>query len=227
MTREELAQRVASGLAGWFQLRDAEGVGSLHGEEAARLALVQLLRAQAAWRVGVSEQPDGWKRTGLHLDLALLPWGQDATSTYGTLELKWPGNVDIGQTRLALVQDAVRVASVKSAGKLRAAFVVMGCRGDAETEIFDTVHPKAAAKEKARKAFGALFSRDLAHPEGIIERDRLDEHFPKFAKRVPAGPVVNLALKTTLLSREEAHRGGATLGRVFVWHCGLRPGPPA
>ena len=226
MRREELAEIVTSGLAGWLQLRDAEGVADLHGEEAARLALVQILRAQAMWRPKVPYQPDSWAGTGKRLDLALLPWDEAAASVYGLLELKWPGNVDVTKSRLDLVQDAVRVVSVTMVGDMRAAFVVLGCRGDLEVELFDTGHPRAAATEAARVAFGDLFKRDLATPDGVMSRADLDLHFPEFAARVPAGPVVNHELQAKLVAMQAATRGATTLGRVFVWHCSQRPGRP-
>ena len=226
MTREELAEIVTSGLAGWLQLRDAEGVANLHGEEAARLALVQILRAQAKWRTKVPFQPDTWAGTGKRLDLALLPWDEEAASIYGLLELKWPGNVDVTQTRRDLVQDAVRVVSVAMVGDMRPAFVVLGCRGELETGLFDTVHPRAPETEAARVAFGSLFKRDLANPDGAMSRADLDLHFPDFAARVPAGPVVNHELQAKLVAMQSATRGATPLGRVLVWHCSQRAGRP-
>ncbi len=43
----------------------------MHGEDSARLALTQILRAQAEWRVAISEKPTNWKRTKKRVDLAL------------------------------------------------------------------------------------------------------------------------------------------------------------
>ncbi|MBK6847476.1 MAG: hypothetical protein IPG96_08050 [Proteobacteria bacterium] len=113
-TRAELAELIGSGLAGWLQLRNAEGTAALHGEDSARLALTQILRAQAAWRVAIAQQPLNWTNTKKRVDLALVPWADSVNTWYGVVEVKWPGaEFDRQKTRLDIVQDAIRVVEVR------------------------------------------------------------------------------------------------------------------
>lgn len=170
--RRQLASDVAAGLAGWYQLQVTQKLTSLFGEDSARLVVAQVVNAQGNYRPETSQLPPNWGNSQRRVDIALKTRSTRGTTWYGALEVKWPGeSMDVEGRRLALIQDAYRLAFIET-GWLNAHYLVLGASSDALKALFDAPHPRAADKEARRKTFASVFSRDLKKPEGKLSTSR-------------------------------------------------------
>jgi hypothetical protein len=222
MNRTDFAERIASGLAGWFQEIAAQNLASQVSEDAARMELVRMISALRSFVPDTSQRPTNWPtNTKKRLDIGVLGRKATATGWYGAIELKWPGlSIDVSDTRQRIVEDAVRVAFAKTSN-LCANFVVLGGTTEAITAIFDTSHTQGTPTEQQRLAFKGLFSRNPASPAGFLTNTELNARFPDFGDRVPQ-TVFNgwsRRLRTELVTYVEAKIGAATVGSVYVWQC--------
>lgn len=222
MTRTEFAERIAAGLGGWFQQLAAQNLEHQVGEDAARVELVRMISAQRSYVPETGVRPPNWPtNTKKRIDVAVLGKKAGAKGWYGAIELKWPGeSIDVSSTRQAIVEDAVRVA-FSATGNLCANFVVLGGTTAALSSLFDTPHPQAPPKEQQRTAFGNLFGRDIANPNGTLRNADLNNHFPDFGDRVPQTTFNGWTrrLKTELLTVVNATVGTNSKGIVYVWQC--------
>jgi hypothetical protein len=227
MKRDELAQRIAGGLAGWLQQIAAQNYQDMHGEDTAQFVAAQIISAQHRWEVRLSEKVPGWGSSAkARIDVGLLPWKDEAKTWYGAIEIKWPGSaMDVDATRESIVQDIARVISVKTAN-LKAAFLVLGGSAEALSLLFDKPHPQAAASEAHRMALGRLLSREPTAPKGTLSSADLSAEFPTHASRVPSGLTVHHALDTELVGSARAELCGKSVGATYVWQCSLRRGAP-
>lgn len=221
MSRKDLAERLASGLAGWFQQLAAQGLERQVGEDAARVELVRMISAQRAFVPETAHRPVNWpSTTKKRVDVAVLGRKTTAKGWYGAIELKWPGeSIDVKLTRQAIVEDAVRVAFSKTSN-MCANLLVLGGTEAALTALFDTKHT-AVQKEEQRAMFSTLLSRNLATPDANLSNLDLNQHFPDFGDRVPQ-TVFNgwsRRLATELLTVADANIGNAKKGSVYVWQC--------
>jgi hypothetical protein len=222
MNRTQFAERIASGLGGWFQQIAAQDLAEQVGEDASRMELVRMISAQRAFIPDTAQRPTNWPANSrMRIDIAVLGRRTNATGWYGAIELKWPGSsIDVGATRHAIVEDAVRVAFSKT-NNMCANFVILGGTVDALAGLFDTPHPQAADKEAQRIAFGNLFHRDPDSPNGVLPNAELNARFQDFGVRVPQ-TVFNgwsRRLKTELITRVAATVGRTVAGYVYVWQC--------
>lgn len=222
MTRTEFAERIASGLGGWFQQLAAQNLEHQVGEDAARVELVRMISAQRAFVPDTAARPTNWPtNTKKRIDIAVLGKKANAKGWYGAIELKWPGeNIAVASTRQAIVEDAVRVAFSATAN-LCANFVILGGTAAALDTLFDVVHPQAPQQEQQRVAFCSLFSRDIANTGGNLSNLDLNNHFPDFGDRVPQTAFNGWSrrLRTELITVVNATVGANTKGKVYVWQC--------
>ena len=222
MQRKEFAERLAAGLAGWFQQLGAQMLHAQVGEDAARVELVRMISSLRQFVPETSKRPTNWPTsTKKRIDVAVLGRSENATGWHGAIELKWPSvNVDIVKTRHKIVEDAVRVIFSQTAN-LNANFVILGGTTEALTKLFDTSHPQSNDAESQRAAFGDLFSRDINSPAGRLTNANLNLRFPDFGDRVPQTVFGDWSrrLQTNLVTTVPAQVGRDEIGRVFIWQC--------
>jgi len=226
LSRLDLASDLAAGLSGWFQLQVVQKLGNLSGEDAARLVAAQIVNAQGCYEPATSQLPKNWGATKKRIDIALKARSKGAQTWYGAVEIKWPGAAfDPHQVRLQAVQDAVRLAFIRTS-LLNAHFLLLGGTSESLTLLFDTQHPQANDRESRRQAFAALFSRDLGQPKGEATYGIWSQEFPEAGSRVPSTVFsgFNGKLKTQLLASSEARVGGVVRGSVYVWQCNRTKG---
>ena len=221
MTRTEFAERISAGLAGWLQQLAAQNLEDQVGDDAARVEVVRMISAQRAYVPDTSLRPTNWPtETKKRLDIAVLGRRAGAEGWYGAIELKWPGQeFDVAATRQRIIEDVVRVAFSRTAN-LGANFLILGGTTRALTKLFDKSHT-VTARETQRARFGALLSRDLAHPVGRLANSVLNSSFPDFGDRVPQ-TVFNgwtRRLQAELLAIAPATVGSSVKGHVYVWQC--------
>lgn len=223
MDKRELGIRISSGLAGWLQNLVAQNLDSLHGEDAARFELIRILNAQSQWRIATSQRPLNWSTDRKdRLDIAILPWQQNPKTWYGAIEIKWPSESrDWGQERAKIIQDAVRLASIKTAN-LNASLLVIGGACDPISSLFDTPHTKSE-KDDIRAKFTSIFPRNEGESISISDSD-LQQFFPDYKERVPINDFSIHSLKVELVGSSVALLGSEERGSVYVWSCSQGPG---
>jgi hypothetical protein len=222
MDRTPFAERLTSGLAGWFQQLAAQDLHLQVGEDAARVELVRMISAQRSFVPETSKRPLNWPANDKRrIDVAVLGRRDGAAGWYGAIELKWPGSSnDVAALRLDMAQDAIRVA-FSDTQNMNARFFMLGGSETAIHRVFDKPHPDAAISEAQRLAFSALFSRDLNAPKGRITNTALLQHFPAALGRIDPTVTADWTRRfaTELLSASEAKVGSAVRGHVFIWQC--------
>jgi len=221
MSRADLANDIAAGLAGWYQLQVTQKLGDLPGEDSARFLAAQIVNAQGRFEPRTSQRPPNWGSSKKRVDLGLAGRSSNAAGWYGAIEVKWPGAAfDPHQTRLQTVQDAMRLSFIET-GNVNAKLLVLGGSANALTILFDTTHPQAADREQRRQAFNDLFQRDLQHPNGMLTSAIWTQQFPGAGDRVPDGTFANFdgRLKAELLASVDASVRGQAVGHVYVWQC--------
>ena len=222
MDRKPFAERLAAGLAGWFQQLAAQDLHLEVGEEAARVELVRMISAQRAFVPETSKRPLNWPaHDKRRIDVAVLGRRDGALGWYGAIELKWPGTKnDVAALRQDMVQDAIRVAFSQT-GNMNARFFILGGSETAIHRVFDTPHPTAGAKEFQRGAFNALFSRDLAAPDGRLTNADLMRHFPSALDRIHPDVTTGWTRRfaVEVIAVAEARIGRVVRGHVYVWQC--------
>ncbi|MCQ4167400.1 hypothetical protein [Tahibacter harae] len=230
ISRIKLAEHLCSGLAGWHQLQVAQNLGTLSGEDSARNIIAQIVNSQGRFAPATSQLPKNWGATKRRIDIALLGRTQNATTWYGSVEVKWPGTAfDPHLVREQIVQDALRVTFVETS-VLNANFVLLGGAVESIRILFDDAHPNAADRESRRLAFGSLFSRNLTTPDGFLNNSRWSKEFPEACDRVPKNVLGNFngKIKTKLLALSESRFSSAgVVGSVFLWQCNRTRGAAA
>ena len=159
--RTTLANAIAFGVAGWFQLKACSGLADAINEDAAKFVIAETINSSHRFRADVSKRPTNWpKKSKKRLDIKLSGLSTNFTGSYGYVEVKWPkaGVAAWDVARLQIVQDAVRVLSAESAN-LNAAFVVIGCSSDAIYKLFTRPQTRASL-ELTRTTFGNLFPQN-------------------------------------------------------------------
>jgi len=227
LTRANLAEDLAAGLAGWLQLQAVQNLGDLSGEDSARLVAAQIVNAQGKYAPATSQLPPNWGSTKKRVDVALKGRTVGAEVWYGAIEIKWPGNAfDVSKTRELVIQDAMRLTFIRTS-MLNAHFLVLGGSSEAMRRVFDAPHPNAPKQEGRRKFFKKLFSRSLRNPLGEAKHESWSKHFPKAGTRIPESIFDDFRgkLKTELVARGTARVGGIAYGRVYVWQCNRTRGP--
>lgn len=219
MHRTEFAERLVSGLSGWFQQLAAQELHLQVGEDAARVELVRMISAQRAFIPETSKRPLGWPSR--EIDVAVLGRRTGAGGWYGAIELKWPGTANaVSAVRQDIVQDALRVA-FSPTSNMNAKFVIVGGSAPAMDRLFDQAHPQSATAESQRVKFVQLFSRNLASPDRQLTNKALLSAFPAALGRIH--PNVTNGWKrrfaTSLVAMAEARVGTAVKGQAFVWQC--------
>jgi hypothetical protein len=223
MTRQDFAERLSAGLAGWFQQLAAQNLEMQVGEDAARVELVRLISAQQAYTPETSLRPTNWPQsTKKRIDVAVLGRNKGQSGGwYGAIELKWPKeSIDVKAVRHAIVSDAVRVAFA-STSNLNASFLIVGGAAKAIENIFEKRHSNADV-ENQRTQFNALLSTDMSSPAGKISNLDLNNHFPDFGDRVPqvAFNGWSRRLSANLIAVSTAKVGSRSKGAVYIWQIG-------
>lgn len=222
MDRKQFAERISSGLAGWFQQLAAQDLHLEVGEEAARVELVRMISAQRAFVPATAKRPVNWPSNDTRrIDIAVLGRREGATGWYGAIEVKWPGTSnDVSALRMDMVQDVLRVAFSNTAN-MNARFLVLGGSDAAIDRVFQKPHTPNTHNEARRIALGHLLSRSLASPDGKLTNAKLLENFPEALGRL--SPQVtsgwNRRVSTRLVASAEARIGQDVKGHVFVWQC--------
>jgi hypothetical protein len=218
--RAKLADRLASGLAGWLQTKACEDVEHAIGEDAARFVCAEIINAQHRFRAALSEKPSNWDaKSKERLDIKLLGARAkaNAKTAYGFIELKWPilETTDWKGTRRMIVEDAVRVLSATTAN-LNASFMILGVIGKVEDRLFDKTHKKPDL-EDSRQRFAKLFVRATGST-GSLSLAELQATFPSHSNRVPMtqSPVTS-KITAKLLAQASAVVGSTNAGKVYVW----------
>lgn len=222
MNRTELAERVASGVAGWFQQLAAQSLEAQVGEAAARVEVVRMISAQRQFIPETSARPTNWPRsTKKRVDIGVLGKSAGTKGWYAAIEIKWPTEaVDVVSLRHSIVEDIARVAFSKTAN-LCGNYLIIGGTEGALTKLFDASHPQAQENEEQRKAFCQILVRDPLRTVGKLTGQELEERFPDYGDRVPQ-TVFNGStrpLKATLLAASHAAIGATRHGSVYVWQC--------
>lgn len=220
MTRIAFAEKIAAGLGGWLQQLAAQNLEHQIGEDAARVELVRMISAQRSYIPETAQRPTNWPSdTKKRIDIAVLGKNSGAQGWHGAIELKWPGySFDIAVLRQQIVEDSIRVTFAKTSN-LCANFIILGGSSSSLEKLFDKPHVTSTSKEKQRKAFCLLFSRNLPQPDGKLSNSELSRHFPDFGDRVPQ-TVFNgwsRRLRSQLITVVEAKVGTEVKGKVFVW----------
>ncbi len=222
MQRIDFAEKIASGLAGWFQQLAAQDLETQVGEDAARVEIVRLISALRSYIPDTAMRPTNWPpTTKKRIDIAVLGKNPGAKGWYGAIELKWPSvAMDVERMRRAIVEDAIRVAFCATAN-LCANFLVLGGTKQSLSSLFDTQHPNAPEKESQRQAFCRLLSSDPAAAVGFLRNQELNTAFPDCGDRVPQEAFNGWTrrLKTELVASADVKIGSTEKGKLFVWQC--------
>lgn len=222
MERTAFAERISSGLAGWFQQLAAQDLHLEVGEDAARVELVRMIAAQRTFVPETSKRPINWPANDKRrIDIAVLGRREGTIGWYGAIELKWPGIAnDVAALRQDMVQDAVRVAFTQTAN-MNARFFVLGGSEVALTRVFDTAHKAGSWQEAQRQALGALFSRNSQAAAGRLTNADLLQHFPEALGRIHQTLTQGWTRRfsTELIASVESRVGSSVRGRVYVWQC--------
>lgn len=221
MERKPLAESLASGVAGWFQLQAAQNLHSMSGEDSVRTIAAQVVNAQGRFSPAKSQQPNNWKPSKQRVDIALRGRGKDAKGWYGAVELKWAGaSFDPDQMRLDLVQDSMRLAFIDTTN-LNAKFLLLGGATESLEKLLKTPHPDSTDRESRRLSFNELFKTDPKDPKGELDHASWSASFPEAGARVPELVFDSFdgKLRTTLLASASAAVGGTEIGAVYVWQC--------
>lgn len=207
MDRTPFAERLTSGLAGWFQQLAAQDLHLQVGEDAARVELVRMISAQRAFVPETSRRPLNWPTSDKRrIDVAVLGRRSGAAGWYGAIELKWPGSSnDVAALRLDMVQDAIRVA-FSDTQNMNARFFMLGGSETAIHRVFDKPHRGAPIPEAQRFAFSEVFSRSLLEPKGklpILDSFSIFlQHLADSTKRCPPGGLAALQLNCYQFPRQ-------------------------
>jgi len=221
MTRPQLATDIASGLAGWLQLQHVQNMGGMSGEDTARFFASQIINAQGRYAPATSQLPPNWGNTKKRVDVALKGRSGGATTWYGAIEIKWPGDAfDPHTVRQAIAQDAMRLAFIE-ASRPNARLVVVGGSDRAIDVLFDKDHPQSRGREARRVSFGELFKRDMSDAKGHLTAADWRGHFSDIAERIPDSVFRGFdgRLKVELLAECTSTVGDDPVGHVYVWNC--------
>ncbi len=222
MERTAFAERITSGLAGWFQQLAAQGLHMEVGEDAARVELVRMIGAQRSFVPETSKRPTNWPANDKRrIDIAVLGRREGAVGWYGAIELKWPGTAnDVTALRQDMVQDALRVAFTQTSN-MNARFFVLGGSEVALHRVFDKVQTAGTPQEAQRQAFGTLFSRNVQATRGQLTNAVLLQNFPAALGRIHQTVTAGWTRRfsTELIASVESRVGSTVRGHVFVWQC--------
>lgn len=217
--RTPFAEKIASGIGGWLQLQVAQGVAELIAESAVQLKIAQIVNATGRYEAEFSKKPQNWGNTKKRVDVA-LKGSQGSDNWYGSAEIKWIGtSFDTKQTRLSIVQDAMRTTFVETQG-FSANLLVLGGTKKSIKRLFDQDHRSSSYKQQ-KKAFCQLFRQSDTKSQGELTSQEWMEHFDEAGDRIPDAVFRNFdgKLKTDLLASSKASLGEVSHGQVFVWQC--------
>lgn len=217
--RTPFAEKIASGIGGWLQLQVAQGVEKLIAESAVQLKIAQIINSTGRYIAEFSRKPKNWGNTKKRIDVA-LKGSQGSGSWYGSAEIKWIGtSFDTKQTRLSIVQDAMRTTFVDTQG-FNANLLVLGGTKKSIERLFDQDHQSKSYSQR-KKAFCQLLSRSTTESKGDLTSKQWIEHFEEAGERIPNSVFGSFdgKLKTDLLASSTASLGLVNHGQVFVWQC--------
>jgi hypothetical protein len=229
--RDEIAWKLAEGIAGYFQFVNASQLLAVPGEDSAQFVMCQILQSLQRYRIQVSTAPtdtlpDGkpvWK--GSRIDAGLLAKADDASTWYGAVEVKWiTSSYEAQNVRPLLLKDCARLASVNTNG-MRAQLLVVGFIDDMLNQTFDVAHPRGGNPDLQRTTLGSLLSRTIGATQGLTHA-QIVAAFPDYQESVPASlQWTDRGLNASLLASAAIAGNGANVGSVLVWQINKRPGP--
>jgi hypothetical protein len=217
VVKKTIAEKLAFGLGGWFQSLLCQNLHGMAGEDAARVAALQILNAQNRYTPLTSRRPVDWpSQSKQRVDIALK--GVGSKIWYGAIEMKWPRRVAIRKTRSEIVEDAARVAFVKTTNH-RVNLLLLGATAEVIEKLFDKRHAERGL-ERQRMASCQLLPR-LVGALGHLTNADLKTEFPSFGTRIPKTVFDNFSgrIKAELLASCPVKLGQSTKGYVFAWLC--------
>lgn len=225
IARQELAERIADGVAGQLQWLAAQQMLAMCDESVVQLATASVAHATRDFRVTACAQPANWE-DGRRVDIALRPTGEDAVTWYGVVETKYVSSSYIAQNvRLPMIQDCARLAAVETAN-LNAKFFVVAFVEGMLAKVFVNPHQDAVEAESGRELLAGLLSIALPDAGKTLPHSQIDAAFPQYQSRVPeAHRWSDRGLRAELLVRRDFFGMGETLGTVCVWQINKPPGP--
>lgn len=224
--REDIACRIADGLAGYFQYVNATQLLAMPGEDTAQFVMCQILQAQQRYRVAVSAQPPPWD-DARRVDAGLLSKAADSTTWYGVAEVKWiTSKAQRDTARFTIIEDCARVASVKT-NYLNAKFMVVGFTDGMLAEVFDRPHDAGTNQEHQRALLARLLGRTPGSPAVSVSHAELTHAaaFPAYQGRVPTVAQFTTGLEAQLLTFSPIKSSNTSVGEVLVWQVNKRSGP--
>ena len=221
--RNVLAQKIATGLAGWFQFQLSQNLADSIGEDAAKLAVAQIVNAQGTFSHATSQKPPNWGTTSKRVDIALKVKSKSSDSWLGAIEIKWAGaSFDPHISRLAIVQDALRLSFIETSN-LNAKFLVLGGTSTALHKLFDKPHNVVKARERAWRMinFRLFLMRGDRRSKGKLTNGILKGFFSGYSDRVPPAVFGTFdgRLRAELVGKSDCYLAGKTVGHVYVWQC--------
>jgi hypothetical protein len=230
-TENDVAWRIASGLAGWMQLCCAKMIGHHIREDPARMALVDILQSQhVSPRLTINDVPNGWRKEKVneHVDVCL--GRKKHPGSAGVIELKWPWTVadkDRISLRIDMIQDVARLASITTTEAPNIRYFVLGLMGQAVGPLLGKAHSRKKGRETQRIAFANLLSKNPADRIRTVPLVNLEQVFPELQTRTPAAcKLTNCQIKTKLMAAQKISVGNGQLGYVYVWQCDAVPLKP-
>lgn len=217
-TRTSFAQRIASGIGGWIQFQEAQGLGELVSENAIKLVFAQLVSSTGRFTPVFSQKPINWGTTKRRVDVAITG-NYDATLWYGSAEVKWLGGAfPADATRDSIIQDVVRTTFVQTQG-MNANLLILGGSTKSLRKLFDGAH-RNERTETRRQLMSTLLSRKVGQT-GELKYSDWSDYFRHLGARVPESVFggFNGGFRAELVAQSSSIVGQTLEGQVFVWQC--------
>uniref|UniRef100_UPI003B51863D hypothetical protein n=1 Tax=Roseovarius indicus TaxID=540747 RepID=UPI003B51863D len=223
--RNEFAEAISQGLAGWYQFQMSLGTGRLLNEDAAKLIVTQISTSRNVGGIEVSACPTNWGKTQKRVDIAICA-NSKTSSWKGAIEVKWLNDSSNPiLMRYLILKDILRLASIQTSN-LNAKLLVVGGVDKQFDRMFGETGKTWRSTQKSRDIFKALLKRDKDHNKGKATLRQLKENFDKIEAGLPNTEILHAGggIKTELLARDSCKLHDEH-GRVYVWQCNRRVGP--
>lgn len=227
--RDELAGRIADGIAGHLQVLTAQHMLEICDESVVQLTAASVSHSTRDFRVLASAKPPNWPEgDGKRIDIALAASGDGAATWYGAIEVKYLSLTTTAQNaRLPLLQDCARLASVQTSG-LNAKFLAVAFVDDMLNLVFSSPHPRADQAEQQRQLLASLLHLNAPDTGTPLSDQAIRDLFPEYQSRVPESERwTDRGLEAELVVRRDFHSMGAVVGTVCVWQINKPAGRPA
>ena len=214
-----LAQEIAGGLSGWYQMQISQRLEDLSGEDSAQLVIAQIINAQQDFRPKASQPFKGHEESQKRMDIALVGRSKD-TSLYGAIEVKWANqSSNAANLRLSLIQDILRL-SVVPTHSLGANFLVFGGKKEKIESMFNEEGRDFHKTRESRQIFNRLLAREVLG-DGKAKVSDITKEYPTSTSRLPSATSLgsDKTIITRLLAKAGSEIGDQVRGQVYVWQC--------